>query len=111
MVRVTWRSAYSHEPGIAEGGAMDACFLGAVEVGRVQKIGKAGSWICWLPGGPCGIPLPVWREERTWLAARAALSARVAAFLASAGLDSPKQPKAPSGPDFRGLAVQEELPI
>jgi hypothetical protein len=74
MPKLTWHSAWDWSPPIAEGGTMDVCLLGGVEVGRVQKVGKQGAWICWLPR-PAGPSYGGWKYEKSWLAARAALAA------------------------------------
>jgi len=98
MARLTWQSAFSWCPPIRDGGTMDSCFLGAVEVGRVQKIGSRGKWICWLPG-VTGQSYAGWKDAKDWLAARAALAARVSQFLDAAGLDDlPRPPVAPITP-------------
>jgi hypothetical protein len=115
MPKLTWQSAFSCCPPIRDGGTMDSCLLGAVEVGRVQKIGNRGAWICWLPGAS-GQSYAGWKDAKDWPAARAALAARVSLFLDAAGLDardSAARPPAPAIPPLgttpTGAATQPDL--
>lgn len=109
MPTLIWRSAYDYLPAIADGGTMDACFVGQIEVGRVQRIGARGAWICWLPR-PQGPSYSSWRDERTWLAARAALARHVHNVLTAMGFDTaPAHPSiAQSGPQ---PTHQQEMPL
>lgn len=107
MTTLIWRSAYSHLPPIADGGTMDVCRVGQIEVGRVQRIGTRGAWICWLPRSE-GPSYGSWINERTWLAARAALARHVLTTLAAMGFDTNRAAPAQQGPQ---PTHQQEMPL
>lgn len=109
MPTLIWRSAYSYLPAIADGGTMDSCYVGEIEVGRVQRIGKAGSWICWLPSRK-GPSVVYWHPERNWLAARAALAGHVTETLTSMGFDAAPQ-RPPVASPAPQPTFQQEMPL
>ena len=59
--------------------------LGQLIIGRVSSRSDKGAWICWLPSSG-GASFNQWREEKTLLAAKNALIAKVTDWLRLAGV-------------------------
>ena len=76
--RITFTQLY-------EGSTLADARLGQLIVGRVNERGNKGAWICWLPT-PTGMPHSSWREEKSLLAAKNALTAKVLDWLRLAGV-------------------------
>lgn len=60
--------------------------LGRVLVGRTSEREGRARWICWL-ASDLGLNMAGWRDVKSPLAARNAISAHVADWLRRAGLD------------------------